>query len=525
MGHTGTGTGQYKGFFEDTGKGHAVCGACGWSQYAYAQVHQNNLALTLGGAQTGGTYSYGDCLAIVEAGIANNKPILLWWWDPDFTTQKWQLKGNEAYRFEAVTLPQWTETCEAARPNETQKCSGDHATMLGPPGGGCDQKAEALLKTMTSSLEKYNPAAFKFLRGIQISNPAVNEMLVNWRAYKSGTWNVAPRHAVCKWLHDNLNEGESMASQVPLNLPKTITVNKDDSATEFLLLILGIIGIVVNVLIYIWLYRNRKEKIVQRSQTVFLKLVIVGGVLLNLTVGLAGQAPSDALCGAQIWIGHIGYILLFVPLLMKLYRVAILFNNTKMKKLKMTAGTLLKRMGVLLSIISAYLLFWTLFAPSAAKLKYDGVMSLDSTVVTQTLACSSDTPVLGQVVIAFEFLILLWGVSLCVQTRGVSEDFAETKYIAFGIYNTTFVALICLILLFGFDSPPQTTALVTGFGVFFATLVVELMMFVPKIIGVANGVETNIVQGMTKQSSMNSAPSNSNPTRNVKKNQVKSYDA
>lgn len=260
---------------------------------------------------------------------------------------------------------------------------------------------------------------------------------------------------------------------------------------------------------------------VRKSQPLFLKLVLVGAVLLFVAVILSGLDATDGMCKLSVWVGHLGFFMLFYPLLVKLWRVAVLFNNPKLKRMALTNADMLKRVFVIVMVTVVFLIVWSIVDPVQAITKDEGARSKTSTVVSRSTTCSSDDGHFGTIIIALEFLLLLWGVSLCVQSRAVSAEFAETKHIAFGIYNTTITAMICLILLFGFDTNPNSEAAITGIGVFFSVMTVLIALYVPKIFAVSRGVQLGNPQ-FQNQGTAVTAPGSDGPAYS---NQVGPIDA
>jgi len=394
----------------------------------------------------------------------------------------------------------------------TERCETNSTISAGPAANNCDQPPEFLLKVFATNLKGYNEAAYDMLARLQLSTQDAGTMLNDWRyTGRSNTWSVAPRDAVCKWVAENYKKGAKWNKQVPSGFPKTLDKHVISSGSKSALTALGIVGIVSNVLIFFWINANKNHQIIKRSQPVFLQLILVGGIFLFVAVTLAGNDASYSTCQAQAWLGHIGFVMLFLPLLIKLYRVAVLFNNKRLRRLTMSNSLLLRRIGAGVIVMAIYLFVWMIIAPVQDVTTVEGVRSKVLTTVKESTFCTSDTPAFGFACIACEFALLLWGVSLCVQTRGISEDFAETKYIAFGIYNTTIVALICLILLFGFETNPTVVADISGIGIFFTVVMVEAAIYVPKIMFVVYNIEISKNMTGTAETAATSAGNQVSP--------------
>ena len=111
-----------------------------------------------------------------------------------------------------------------------------------------------------------------------------------------------------------------------------------------LFVILGGLAIVCGA----WAYLNRDYKVVTASQFEFLMLIDIGVLISAATMiplaiddendvnGLAysGEyAPANAACMASVWLYNLGFVITFVPLFVKMWRVNKLFNNPKLRKI------------------------------------------------------------------------------------------------------------------------------------------------------------------------------------------------
>ena len=98
---------------------------------------------------------------------------------------------------------------------------------------------------------------------------------------------------------------------------------------------LSIIGMVVCAAVIFFVVLNRSEKIIKKSQPVFIYIFIIGAFFMNLSI-LAFVGPNDNnSCLLRPWSFNIASTLMFAPLLMKLHRIDMLFRlSKKLKKAK-----------------------------------------------------------------------------------------------------------------------------------------------------------------------------------------------
>lgn len=97
---------------------------------------------------------------------------------------------------------------------------------------------------------------------------------------------------------------------------------------------MSMIGMIVCAFVMIFVVVNRKEKIIKKSQPIFIYIFISGAFLMNLSI-LAFIGPNDdSNCLLRPWSIDISTTIMFAPLLMKLHRIDMLFRSSK--KLKKT---------------------------------------------------------------------------------------------------------------------------------------------------------------------------------------------
>ena len=98
---------------------------------------------------------------------------------------------------------------------------------------------------------------------------------------------------------------------------------------------LSIIGMVVCASVLIFVIINRKEKVIVKSQAVFIYIFIVGAFFMNFSILTLVGPNSDRNCLLRVWAFDISSTIMFAPLLMKLHRIDMLFRmSKKLKKLK-----------------------------------------------------------------------------------------------------------------------------------------------------------------------------------------------
>jgi glycine betaine/proline transport system substrate-binding protein len=122
-------------------------------------------------------------VAELQARVAAEEPILMYWWTPTAAVA--------AYDLQMVELPEYTEECGAS-------------AAAGDGGVDCDYPEDVLYKAASAMLEEKDPAVFSFLQNFTITNedqlgmlPAVEidgedpaEVAAQWVADNEDVWSA-----------------------------------------------------------------------------------------------------------------------------------------------------------------------------------------------------------------------------------------------------------------------------------------------------------------------------------------------
>ena len=114
-----------------------------------------------------------------------------------------------------------------------------------------------------------------------------------------------------------------------------------------------------------------------------------------------------------------------------------------------------------------------------------------------------------RVLIASELAVLCWGVFLCYKVRNVPTLLNEGKHIAFSIYNTLLVASVVVGLIVGTELTPDILFAFVGWGIFLICTATVTVLFVPKMLAVAEEKEKTVASPSRKSVSKTAISSDS----------------
>merc|ERR1711871_1191633 len=228
-------------------------------------------------------------------------------------------------------MPPPNKVCVANR--ATDRCSTDVTLRQGTAAGACDHPNEVLFKVFSKQLES-NTYAFEFLRNLQLTNSEVGEMLGKWAFDPNlnnggalGYNNTAARGVVCDWVKANEAKWDKW---LPQDYPTTLIVDTPQAIIGTLVYAFAAVGVVVSLACMAFVAAHGDKKIIRYSQPTFLQLILGGSVALHAAAVVLSLPPSDTNCVMGPWVAMIGFGVFFVPLVVKTWRMSMIFNNKKM---------------------------------------------------------------------------------------------------------------------------------------------------------------------------------------------------
>ncbi|KAJ8041712.1 hypothetical protein HOLleu_12603 [Holothuria leucospilota] len=176
----------------------------------------------------------------------------------------------------------------------------------------------------------------------------------------------------------------------------------------------------------------REVKVVKAASPVLLRIILLGGLLLYCPVLVSYSSPTDFNCAAMQWFKEIGFATMFGALLLKTWRISVVFRVRSAARVRITDVDLIKRLGLIISGFALYLI--VRMAVSTPRVK-EGI-SLEK---LKTYQCHYDW--WDYAANIAELLLLLWGVRLCYVVRKAPSEFNESRFISWAIYNETLITL------------------------------------------------------------------------------------
>uniref|UniRef100_A0A1A9UWG4 G-protein coupled receptors family 3 profile domain-containing protein n=1 Tax=Glossina austeni TaxID=7395 RepID=A0A1A9UWG4_GLOAU len=154
--------------------------------------------------------------------------------------------------------------------------------------------------------------------------------------------------------------------------------------------------------------------------------------------------PNLYTCTARIWLREIGFSLTYGALMLKTWRISVIFRVRSAKAVKITDAALLKRLGCICGAIGTCLLVRTLVSPP------DVVVGRTADDLKAFL-CKTDW--WDYTFTSMEVVFLAWGVRLCIMVRKAPSEFNESRFISMAIYNEFLLTCFLNVSMLFLQSP------------------------------------------------------------------------
>ncbi|KAL5008797.1 hypothetical protein ScPMuIL_014378 [Solemya velum] len=244
-------------------------------------------------------------------------------------------------------------------------------------------------------------------------------------------------------------------------------------ATRVIVLMLTFLTIFGILSVSMKTFLNRHNTAIKSASPVFLQLMCLGGLSMCCQLFVAFPEPDDISCAVEGWPFHLGFVLMYGALVMKTWRISVIFRVGKVRKVNLPDQALLHRMIPLMGVAVGYLAAWTAASPPHV-------------IVART---SSDLkyPVCSEAWWSYaaqgaEVVLLLFGCYLCFTVRKAPPHFNESKKIAWSVYNAIILGCFILVLkvFIGSSSGPDVLFVLLFLKVQAYVTITLIFIFAPK---------------------------------------------
>ncbi|KAK3915388.1 putative G-protein coupled receptor [Frankliniella fusca] len=181
--------------------------------------------------------------------------------------------------------------------------------------------------------------------------------------------------------------------------------------------------------------------------------------------------PHVATCTLRLWLREIGFSLTYGALMLKTWRISVIFRVRSAKAVKITDLDLVKRVGGILGAFGVLLAVRTLVDPPPVIV---GRTADD----LKAFLCRTDW--WDHCFTTLEVAFLAWGVRLCIVVRKAPSEFNESRFISMAIYNEFLLSVFLNVSMLFLQSPANPDLL---FVIFFCHTQLTITLLLGLIFG------------------------------------------
>ncbi|KAG5329259.1 Y1760 protein, partial [Acromyrmex charruanus] len=212
--------------------------------------------------------------------------------------------------------------------------------------------------------------------------------------------------------------------------------------TAILILECCIIACLPAVALFTWKYGH--VKVVRAASPVLLRVIVLGAFFIYCTTIVMYPRPNIITCTVRVWLREIGFSLTYGALMLKTWRISVIFRVKSAKAVKITDASLLKRLGIIVLTFSVFLSIRTLVAPPV-------VIVARTADDLKAYLCRTDW--WDHSFTTLEVIFLVWGIRLCIVVRKTPSEFNESRFISMAIYNEFLLSVFLNVSMLFLQSP------------------------------------------------------------------------
>lgn len=242
------------------------------------------------------------------------------------------------------------------------------------------------------------------------------------------------------------------------------------------LLAFALLDTVAIVVVGLLVHHYRAERVIKAASPNFLLIVLFGLLLATSAVfTLYPAIASTGACTSRIWLGHLGFILVFSSLDARAYRIHRVFNNASLSQdLRLRDRDLAVIVALILLVAILYLSLWTGLDRPVQSYVIEGPLQIVWT-------CQSSMT-WSIVVYCMEALLLIWGTYLAWSTRAVNSEFNEARSMGATIWVVSVIVLLLVSVIYGVEqNSASSQLLLLGIGIILSVSTVLVVFFAPKL--------------------------------------------
>lgn len=277
--------------------------------------------------------------------------------------------------------------------------------------------------------------------------------------------------------------------------------------------LIAVLGFLACSIMFIFMFLKRKTRAVILADWRFTLAFLLGCALLNLSSLTFLGDNTEELCLARMWSFHLLFAVTMSPLLVKVYRMYRLVGSQEQSPTVISNPQAVALTMPIILLQVAILITFTIVDPPVPVT----TMTIDDTVMSQTIECTQETEAFGIAVLVYEAGLVFIGCVLAFLTRNLAANIGESKPLILSMYNIAFVGLVTLVISSVTDIDAVGRAVFFSMGIFCGTVFSSAAFVLPRIYNEGE----SIFRGMSLTSSLRKSSKGANTNKGSDKSNPK----
>ncbi|XP_030831956.1 probable G-protein coupled receptor CG31760 [Strongylocentrotus purpuratus] len=139
-------------------------------------------------------------------------------------------------------------------------------------------------------------------------------------------------------------------------------------ALRITFLVIQCLTIVAMIPLFIFTFQFRDVKVVKAASPVLLRIILIGAVFLYCLALVGYGVPTVMRCTLMQWFKEVGFSTLYGALLLKTWRISVVFRVRSAARVRITDMDLIKRLGLIIAVSLFYLIVRTVVSPPTVEI-------------------------------------------------------------------------------------------------------------------------------------------------------------
>ncbi|KAM9998285.1 hypothetical protein ACTFIY_007934 [Dictyostelium cf. discoideum] len=237
--------------------------------------------------------------------------------------------------------------------------------------------------------------------------------------------------------------------------------------------------IAITIIMMLGIVKYKSTPSIRSASPIFLNFILAGGIIVYIGIIVWVGPASNHQCNARLWLVTLGFSTLIGSLVVKNFRIWLIFDNPELKSISITNYQLFPWVGACL-VINIILMSILTSVGDLREIDAQGIDSLGKYEFMKVCKMNSSGASTLYTILAYFAALLLVGVFVSWKIRIVDiQEFNESKAIANTLYAISFCLFVIVPLMISPQDKQSETIVLCTAGLFITTAAL-LIIFTPK---------------------------------------------